>query len=64
LAVDPPSDHNDKDGQFLWRLATEGLQLERRKMLQGSPGMSLNTTTGFADTSISAYCPDGYLNNS
>jgi hypothetical protein len=49
---------------FLWRLATEGLQLERRKMLQGSPGMSLNATTGFADTSISVYCPDGYINNS
>jgi hypothetical protein len=33
-------------------------------MLQGSPGMSLNTTTRFADTSISVYCPDGYINNS
>jgi hypothetical protein len=33
-------------------------------MLQGSPGMSLNTTTGFADTSISVYCPDGYISNS
>jgi len=26
--------------------------------------MSLNTATGFADTSISVYCPDGYLNDS
>jgi hypothetical protein len=50
-AIDPPSDHTDKDGQFLWRLATEGLQLDRSKdMLQGSPGMSLNTASGFADT--------------
>ena len=32
-------------------------------MLQGSPGMSLNTATGFADTSISVYRPDGYLND-
>jgi hypothetical protein len=89
-AIDPPSDHTDKDGQFLWRLATEGLQLDRSKdaaindarrvctryaggeseqqiiqdMLQGSPGMSLNTASGFADTSISVYCPDGYINNS
>ena len=49
---------------FLWRLATEGLQLERRKMLQGLPGMSLNTSTRFAETWISVYCPNGYINNS
>jgi hypothetical protein len=33
-------------------------------VLQESPGMSLNTATGFADTSIGVYCPDGYINNS
>ena len=33
-------------------------------MLQASPGMSLNTAAGFADTSISVYCADGYINNS
>jgi hypothetical protein len=27
----------------------------------GSPGMSLNTASGFADTAISVYCPDGYI---
>jgi hypothetical protein len=38
-AVEPPSDHTDKDGE-------------------------LNTASGFADTSISVYCPDGYINTS
>jgi hypothetical protein len=33
-------------------------------MLQGSPGMSLNTASRFADTAISVYCPDGVVNNS
>jgi len=28
-------------------------------MLAGSPGMSLNTASRFADTAISVYCPDG-----
>ena len=28
-------------------------------ILQGSPGMTLNTASGFADTAISVYCPDG-----
>jgi len=25
--------------------------------------MSLNTASGFADTSISVFCPDGYIDN-
>jgi Protein of unknown function (DUF732) len=88
--ADPPPDPMDRNGQFLWRLSTEGLQLRRssdaaindarrvcarfvggeseqeiiQDMLQGSPGMSLNTASGFADTAISVYCPDGSLNNS
>ena len=32
-------------------------------ILQGSPGMSLNTASGFADTAISVYCPDGKLDS-
>ena len=32
-------------------------------MLQGSPGMSLDTASGFADTAISVYCPGGYIDN-
>jgi Protein of unknown function (DUF732) len=66
----------DRDGQFLWRLSTQGLRLRRSKdaaindarricaryaggeseqqiiqdMLAGSPGMSLDTAAGFADT--------------
>jgi Protein of unknown function (DUF732) len=89
-AADPPPEHMDKDGQFLWRLSSQGLQLRRsndaaindarrvctryaggegeqqiiQDMLQGSPGMSLNTVSSFADTAISVYCPDGYVNNS
>jgi Protein of unknown function (DUF732) len=84
---DPPREHMDKDGQFLWRLSTQGLQLRRsndaaindarrictryaggeseqeiiQDMLAGSPGMSLNTASSFADTAISVYCPDGYV---
>jgi hypothetical protein len=87
---DPRPDPTDRNGQFLWRLSTEGLQLRRsndaaindarrvcarfaggeseqevvQDMLQGSPGMSLNTASSFADTAISVYCPDGVLNNS
>ena len=29
LAADPPRDHLDKAGQFLWRLSAQGLQLQR-----------------------------------
>jgi uncharacterized protein DUF732 len=87
--ADPKPDHMDKDGQFLWRLSTQGLRLRRSKdaaindarricaryaggeseqriiqdMLQGSPGMSLDTASGFADTAISVYCPGGYIDN-
>ena len=87
--ADPKPDHMDKDGQFLWRLSTQGLQLRRSRdaaindarricaryaggesgqqiiqdMLQGSPGMSLDTASGFADTAISVYCPGGYIDN-
>ena len=32
-------------------------------MLAGSPGMSLNTASGFADGAISVYCPDGYIDH-
>ena len=28
-AADPPQDRMDRDGQFLWRLSTQGLQLRR-----------------------------------
>jgi hypothetical protein len=85
--ADPPPDPMDRDGQFLWRLSTEGLQMRRsndaaindarrvctrfaggeseqeiiQDMLQGSPGMSLNTASSFADTAISVYCPDGVV---
>jgi Protein of unknown function (DUF732) len=89
-ADDPPPERMDRDGQFLWRLSTQGLQLRRsndaaindarricaryaggeseqeiiQDMLQGSPGMSLNTASSFADTAIGVYCPDGVMNNS
>jgi hypothetical protein len=79
----------DRDGQFLWRLSTRGLQLRRsndaaindarrvctryaggeseqeiiQDILQGSPGMTLNTASGFADTAISVYWPDGYIDH-
>jgi hypothetical protein len=88
--ADPPPDAMDRNGMFLWRLSTEGLQLRRsndaaindarrvctrfaggeseqeivQDMLQGTPGMSLNTASGFADTAISVYCPEGVVNNS
>jgi hypothetical protein len=29
-------------------------------ILQGSPGMSVDTATDFAETSIDIYCPDGH----
>jgi FlaG/FlaF family flagellin (archaellin) len=29
-------------------------------ILQGSPGMSIDTATDFADTAIDVYCPDGH----
>ena len=87
--ADPPPDHMDRNGQFLWRLSAQGLQLRRtndaaindarrvctryasreseqqiiQDMLAGSPGMSLNTASGFADTAISVYCPDGYIDH-
>jgi Protein of unknown function (DUF732) len=89
-AADPPSQPKDRDGQFLWRIAIQGLQLRRsndaaindarrvctrygggeseqqiiQDMLAGSPGMSLNTASTFADTAISVYCPDGYVDSS
>ncbi len=33
-------------------------------ILQGSPGMSLNTASNFADAAISVYCPNGYVDTS
>ena len=89
LAADPPRDHLDKDGQFLWRLSAQGLQLQRssdaaindarhvcgrflggeskdqiiQDILQGSPGMSLDTAYSFANTAINVYCPDGVVDN-
>jgi hypothetical protein len=88
--ADPPGDPTDRNGMFLWRLSTEGLQMRRsddaaindarrvcarfaggeseqeiiQDMLQGSPGMSLNTASAFADAAISVYCPDGVVSNS
>jgi hypothetical protein len=79
---DPPRDRMDRNGQFLWRLSAQGLQLRRtndaaindarrvcthyaggeseqqiiQDILQGSPGMTPNTASGFADTTISVYC--------
>lgn len=32
-------------------------------ILQGSPGMSLDTASTFADTAISVFCPDGVVDN-
>ena len=87
--ADPPRDRMDRDGQFRWRLSTQGLQLRRsndaaindarrvctryaggeseqqiiQDILQGSPGMTLNTASGFADTAISVYCLDGYVDH-
>ena len=87
---DQPRDPLDRNGQFLWRLSTEGLQMQRsndaaindarrictryaggeseqeviQDMLQGTPGMSLNTASSFADTAISVYCPNGAMANS
>jgi hypothetical protein len=29
-------------------------------VLQGSPGMSVDTATDFASTAIDVYCPDGH----
>jgi Protein of unknown function (DUF732) len=89
-SADPPPDPTDRNGQFLWRLSSEGLQLSRsndaaindarrvcarfaggegeqqivQDIRSGSPGMSLNTASTFADTAISVYCPDGALNSS
>lgn len=86
-SADPPSSQMDKDGIFLWRLSTQGLQLTRsngaaindarrvctrfasgeseqeiiQDMVRGSPGMSIDTASGFADTAISVYCPQGLL---
>lgn len=87
---DPPPENTDRNGMFLWRLGTQGLQLRRsndaaindarrvctrfaggeseqeivQDMLQGTPGMSPNTASGFAATAISVYCPGGVVNNS
>ncbi|UQX10759.1 DUF732 domain-containing protein [Candidatus Mycobacterium methanotrophicum] len=33
-------------------------------MLQGSPGMSLDTASSFTDTAIRVFCPDGVVDNS
>ena len=41
----------------------ESEQQINQDMLAGSPGMSLNTASGFADTAISVYCPDGYIDH-
>jgi hypothetical protein len=88
--ADPPPDPTDRNGMFLWRLSTEGLQMRRsndaaindarrvctrfaggeseqeivQDMLQGTPGMSVNTASSFADAAISVYCPDGVVNSS
>lgn len=88
--ADSPPDPMDRNGQFLWRLSTEGLQMRRsndaaindarrvctrfasgeseqeiiQDVLQGSPGMTLNIASSFADTAISVYCPDGVVKNS
>ena len=79
-AADPPPDHMDRDGQFLWRLSKDAAINDARRtcaryagseseqqiiqdMLQGPPGMSLDTASGFADTAISVYCPGGYIDN-
>jgi hypothetical protein len=90
LAADPAPPPKDRDGQFLWRIAVQGLQMRRsndaaindarrvcarygggeseqqiiQDILAGSPGMSLNTASTFADTAISVYCPDGYEDTS
>jgi Protein of unknown function (DUF732) len=87
--ADPPPERMDRNGQFLWRLSSQGLQLRRssdaaindarricarysggeseqqiiQDVLQGSPGMSLDTASSFADTAISVYCPDGYVDH-
>jgi Protein of unknown function (DUF732) len=73
----------DKDGRFLWQLATQGLQLSQARddaindarricsrlergeseqqivgdIVGGSPGMSIDTATNFAETAIDVYCP-------
>lgn len=86
---DPPSPMDDKDSQFLSRLADKGLQLARsndaainearrvctrfvvgeseqqivQDILEGSPGMSINTASTFADIAMDVYCPKGYLDN-
>ena len=85
--VDPPADPMDRNGQFLWQLSADGLQIQRsndaaindarrvctrfasgeteqeivQDVLQGSPGMSSSTASGFTDTAISVYCPGGVL---
>jgi Protein of unknown function (DUF732) len=87
--ADAPSDQMDKNGQFLWRLSSQGLQIRRssdaaindarrvctryvsgeseqqviQDILSGSPGMSIDTATDFADIAISVYCPQGVLDS-
>jgi hypothetical protein len=34
-----------------------------RTCWRGRRGMSLNPASGFADTAISVYCPDGYIDH-
>ena len=85
-SADPPA-ASDRDGQFLWRLASQGLRIRRsndaaindarsvcnrfvggeseqqivQDILSGSPGMSIDTATDFADIAIDVYCPHGTL---
>jgi Protein of unknown function (DUF732) len=44
-------------GRFL---GGEGKDQIVQDILQGSPGMSVDTATDFADTAIDVYCPDGH----
>ena len=55
---------NDARGVCTRFAGGESEQEVVQDMLQGTPGMSLNTASSFADTAISVYCPDGVLNNS
>lgn len=41
-------------------LGGEGKDQIVQDILQGSPGMSVDTATDFADTAIDVYCPDGH----
>jgi hypothetical protein len=41
-------------------LSGESKDQVTQDILQGSPGMSVDTATDFADTAIDVYCPDGH----